>query len=85
VARASDVELNQVLARVLGDDMTAGHCLAARDGLFVGGDTLDEALDNWNAILGKLAANNIKITAKKVRFFLGDTEVFGHRITDGRQ
>ena len=38
----SDVELDQVLGRVLGDDIAAGHCLAARDDLFVGGDTIDE-------------------------------------------
>ena len=79
----SDVELDQVLGRVLGDDMSAGYCLAARDDLFVGGNTIDEALDNWNAVLSKIAQNNLKITARKVRMFLGDTEVFGHRITDG--
>ena len=80
----SDVELDQVLGRVLGDDMAAGYCLAARDDLFVGGDTIDEALDNWDSVLSKVAASNLKITAMKVRVFLGDTEVFGHRITDGK-
>ena len=80
----SDVELDQVLGRVLGDDIAAGHCLAARDDLFVGGNTIDEALDNWNSVLSKVAANNLKITARKVRVFLGDTEVFGHRISDGK-
>ena len=80
----SDVELDQVLAKVLGDAMTAGHCLAARDDLFVGGATIDEALENWNSILGKLASNNLKITARKVRVFMGDTEVFGHRVTNGQ-
>ena len=79
----SDVELDQVLARVLGDDMTAGYCLAARDDLFVGGDTIDEALANWKSVLTKIATSNLKVTAKKVRVFLGDTEVFGHRIRDG--
>ena len=80
----SDVELDQVLAKVLGDDITAGHCLAARDDLFVGGNTIDEALDNWNSVLTKIADNNLKVTARKVRVFLGDTEVFGHRISDGQ-
>ena len=80
----SDVELDQVLARVLGDDISEGHCLAARDDLFVGGSTIDEALQNWNKVLKKVADNNLKITARKVRVFLGDTEVFGHRVKDGQ-
>ena len=79
----SDVELDQVLARLLGDDMTAGHCLAARDDLFVGGDTIDEALSNWKSVLKKIADSNLKVTARKVRVFSNDTEVFGHRIKGG--
>ena len=80
----SDVDLDQVLARVLGDDISAGYCLAARDDLFVGGDTIDEALHNWNSVLTKMSQNNLKVTARKLRVFLGDTEVFGHRITNGK-
>ena len=63
--------------------MSAGVCLAARDDLFVGGNTIDEAIDNWDTVLTKLEAANLKITARKVRVFLEDTEVFGHRITNG--
>ena len=33
--------------------------------------------------MGKLAANNLKITCRKVRIFLEDTEIFGHRISNG--
>ena len=73
-----------MLGDVLGDDISAGYCLAARDDLFVGGDTIDEALNNWNAVLTKVAQNNLKVTARKVRVFLNDTEVFGHRIKDGQ-
>ena len=31
----SDVDLDQVMGRVLGDEQTAGTCLVARDDLFI--------------------------------------------------
>ena len=80
----SDVILDQVLCRVLGDEISAGFCLAARDDLFVGGDSIDEVLENWDNILTKLEKANLKITARKVRVFLEDTEVFGHRVINGK-
>lgn len=79
----SDVVLDQVLGKVLGDEMSAGFCLAARDDLFVAGDSINEALENWNVVLTKLEEANLKVTARKVRVFLEDTEVFGHRIRNG--
>ena len=69
----SNVELDQVLCRVLGDEISAGICLQARDDIFVGGDTMDDALTNWETILSKLANANLKVTARKVRIFLGDS------------
>ena len=44
---------------------------------------MDEAIDNWEKIIGKLRVANLKVTARKVRIFLEDTEVFGHRISNG--
>ena len=79
----SDVVLDQVLGKVLGDETSGGICLAARDDLFVGGDSIDETIANWDKILTKLERANLKVTARKVRVFLEDTEVFGHRITNG--
>ena len=79
----SDVDLDQVLGRVLGDEQTAGFCLAARDDVFVGGDTIDECIANWDTVLSKLNSYNLKLNPRKVRIMLGDTEVFGHRISEG--
>ena len=76
----SDVKLDQVLGRLLGDDMNAGHCLAAQDDLFVVVDTIDETLSNRQSVLTKITNSNLKVTARKVRVFSNDTEVFGHRI-----
>ena len=79
----SDVDLDQVLGRVLGDEQTAGFCLAARDDVFVGGNTIDECIANWDKVLSKLNKYNLKINPRKVRIMLGDTEVFGHRVSNG--
>ena len=75
--------MDQVMAQTLGDETSEGVCLAARDDLFVGGASLDECISNWGRILDKLRAANLKVTARKVRIFLEDTEVFGHRISNG--
>ena len=80
----SDVELDQVMRRTLGDEITAGFCMAARDDLCVGGDTIDEAIEKWGAVLSKLDKCNLKLSPKKVRIFLEDAEIFGHRVKDGK-
>ena len=79
----SDVDLDQVLGRVLGDEQTAGFCLAARDDVFVGGDTIEECISNWDTVLSKLNQYNLKLNPNKVRIMLGETEVFGHRVEQG--
>ena len=80
----SDVDLDQVLGRVLGDEQTAGFCLAARDDVFVGANTVDECIANWDTVLSKLNHHNLKLSPRKVRILLHDFEVFGHRVSDGK-
>ena len=79
----SDVHLDQVLGRVLGDEKAAGFCCVARDDIFVGGNTVDECLSNWEIVLAKLNAHNLKLSPSKVRILLQDSEVFGHRVVNG--
>ena len=80
----SEVWLDQVMCRVLGDEMTEGFCVAARDDLCVGGDTVDECIERWGRVLSKLNQHNLKLAPHKVRILLQDTEVYGHRIIDGK-
>ena len=80
----SDNHLEQVVTRVLGDEMLAGKCLIARDDLIVGGNSVDECIDNWCLILGKLDKYNLKLSPKKVRILLPDAEIYGHHIRDGK-
>ena len=58
----SDVELEQLLSRVLGEDITAGHCVALRDDIIVGGNTVEEALSNYESVISKLHQNNLKLS-----------------------
>lgn len=80
----SDVHLEQVVTRVLGDEMLKGMCVIARDDLIVGGDSLDQCIDYWDVILAKFNEHNLKLAPKKLRCFMEDTEVYGHKIKDGK-
>ena len=80
----SETELDELVSRVLGDEILSGFCHAERDDIIIGGDTIDKTIDNWNTVLTKLNDNNLKVAASKVKIFPKDIEVFGHRIIDGK-
>ena len=79
----SDVELEQLLCRVLGNEISDGYCIALRDDIIIGGNSTDEAIIHYEAVLRKLKENNLKLSPNKVRIFPKDTEVYGYRILDG--
>ena len=47
----SEVELEQLLSQVLGDEIHKGFCLAIRDNIIVGGNTVDDLITNYEAVL----------------------------------
>ena len=53
------------------------------DKWFIGGDTFDEAIDNFERVLSKIHKNNFKLIGHKIPLFLSDTEVFGHHLNGG--
>ena len=79
----SDVHLDQLLMKVLGDELMEGICEVARDDIQVGGNTIDEVIQNWDKVLSKLNQCNLKLSPQKVRVLLDDTEVYGYRIKQG--
>jgi hypothetical protein len=79
----SDVHLDQLLMKVLGDELAEGIVEVARDDIQVGGNTINEVIDNWDRVLTKLNQSNLKISPQKVRVLLDDTEVYGFRIQKG--
>ena len=79
----SDVELGELLSRVLGQEIFDGFCVAIRDDIIIGGHTQDDAINNYETVLNKLHSCNLKLSPNKVRIFPSDTEVYGYRIKDG--
>ena len=73
----SEAELDELLERVLGPHISSGICQIARDDIQIGGNTLDQAIRHWDIVLTALCENNLKLTAKKVRFFPQETEIYG--------
>ena len=80
----SELHLDELIASILGDEISEGICMSARDDLSVGGNTIDELINNWRRVLTKLNNNNLKISPNKTRILLDDTEVYGHRIQNGK-
>ena len=80
----SDVELGELLSRVLGEEISLGYCIAIRDDIIIGGNNIDEALSNYETVLSKLHLCNLKLSPGKTRIFPQDTEIYGYRIINGR-
>lgn len=80
----SESELDELIARVLGQELADGICYAERDDIIIGGETIDDTITNWNRVLGKLKSANLKLSPSKVKIFPMDIEIFGLRIKDGQ-
>ena len=80
----SDVELEELLSRILGEDIADGYCMNLRDDIIIGGNTIYEALSHYESVLRKLHQNNLKLSPNKVRVFPEDTEIYGYRIKSGK-
>ena len=51
----------------------------------VGGDTIEDCIENWSVILAKIDKHNLKLAPKKLRIFMENTEVYGHKVSsDGK-
>ena len=80
----SEHDLDELISRILGNELAKGICYAERDDIAVGGQTIQEAILNWKTVLTKLNENNMKISPNKVKIFPEDIEVFGWRIKNGK-
>ena len=80
----SDVHLEQVVTRVLGDSMYKGECIIARDDLIVGASSIDQCLSSWAKILALLDKHNLKLNPSKVRILPEEAEIYGHKLTQGK-
>ena len=62
-------ELDELLANVFNPLLTAGLLVKQADDLFVGGETIQEALDNFGEMLKVCDNNNIKLSPSKTVMF----------------
>ena len=62
-------ELDELLSKVLKEELTKGKVIKIADDLFVGGNSIDEALNNWSSVLTALKKANIKLSPKKTVIF----------------
>ena len=79
-----DEELSQLLSKVLGNLIMDGSCMKIADDLLIGGNTIDEAINNWEKVLKQLSLANLKLSQGKVRIFPIETTIFGWVVKDGK-
>ena len=62
-------ELDELLSKILKDELMEGIVARIADDLFVGGNTKEEAIENWTKVLSRLDSCNIKLSATKTHIF----------------
>ena len=70
-------ELDELLAKVLSHEMLTGSVARIADDLYVGGATPLETANNYEQVLSKLNAANLKISADKTKVFLESVDILG--------
>ena len=70
-------EFDELLAKVLKQELQDGICEKIVDDVVVGGDTPKEAAINYVRVLSKLANANLKITPEKTKIFPKSADMLG--------
>ena len=70
-------EFDEVLAKVLKEELREGICTKIVDDIYVGGATQKEASANYIRILSKLDNANLKISPNKTHIFPTSVDVLG--------
>ena len=78
-----EIEMNQLLTKILGAEIEKGNVIIQADDGQVGGKTFDEAVENWISVLNICTENNIKLTPKKIKIFPSSSLIHGWVFKDG--
>ena len=76
-------ELEELLTKILKQELQSGQCCKIADDIFVGGSTHAEAADTYATILKKLHTANLKISAKKTTIFPKTADILGWTWKEG--
>ena len=70
-------EFNQLIKRIIKEELQEGKCCQIIDDVFVGGETQEEAADTYIRILHKFKLANIKVSATKTFIFPQQVDILG--------
>ena len=76
-------ELDQLLCKILGEEMMQGKVIKIADDIYIGAPTPQETAENYRSVLQKLQECNIKISAGKTKIFLKSVDCLGWVWTQG--
>ena len=79
----SETALEELLCRVLGEQLTAGGVTKLADDIYCGGDTPDDAFNEWKKVLAALNRNGLKLSASKTKICPKTVSVLGWVWEDG--
>lgn len=69
--------LQELLSRVLGNEMQIGFVMVNADDMYVGGDNIQELISHWTVVLEKMKLNNLKLNSVKTVICPIETEILG--------
>ena len=78
-----EIEMSQLLTKVLGSEIQKGNVIIQADDGQVGGGTETEAIDNWINVLRLCSENNIKLGHTKVKILPSTSLIHGWIFKDG--
>jgi hypothetical protein len=70
-------ELEELLSKILKDELQQGSCCKIADDIYVGADTQPQAASIYSTILKKFAMANLKISAAKTHIFPAQADILG--------
>ena len=70
-------EFDELLAKVLKQELQEGICVKIVDDVYVGGDNQEDAAQNYFRVLKKLSQANLKMTAEKTKIFPKEADILG--------
>ena len=69
--------LEELVSVVLQDCIMSGWCTVLADNVYIMGHTQEEAVKRWQIVLELMAANNLKLSAKKTACFPTKLDLLG--------
>ena len=76
-------ELEELLAKILKDELQQGTCCKIADDIIIGGQSHKEAAETYQAVLTKLHAANMKLAASKTHIFPDTADILGWKWSEG--